>query len=327
MRIGLMGNEAYSVAGSGPFDVEGLIADAQRAAADGFSSYWIGQQMDWDAIALICAMGREVPDIELGTAVSHVWTSFPVHMAQSAMSAHHLTGGRFCLGIGLEHEWVMREMWGLPFERPVSLMAEYLDVLVSLIRTGAVDCKGEFYQISTFFPRFEPEPTLPVILAALGPRMLGLAGAVADGTVTWMTGLNTVRDHIVPTIHRAASEADRPEPRVIVLLPIALTSDEPSARAAIAQEMAMYERMPSYQAMLEREGATTGGDIALAGSAGQLLDGLEALREAGATDFGAILLGPPGLRAATYSFLCDVRDQFMDVPATLGNDQSAAEVQ
>src|SRR4051812_18912314 len=220
-----MGNQAYSVAAQGPFSVEGLIEDARRAQRDGMASYWIGQQFDWDAFSLLAVLAREVPEIEFGTAVTHLWTAFPVHMAQQAMSLHVLSEGRFTLGIGLEHEWVIRELWGLEWRRPVAQMSEYLDVVRSLLSTGRVEHEGEFFRGKTAVLRFPPQPDMPIILAALGPRMLELAGTKADGTTTWMTGPKTIEEHIVPTIRAAAERANRPAPRVIPLMPIAVTDD------------------------------------------------------------------------------------------------------
>ena len=301
-----MGNDAYSVAGSGPFDVEALVDDARRAAADGMASYWVGQQFDWDAFSLLATIAREVPEIELGTAVTHLWTAFPAHMAQQAMSLHVLSGGRFTLGLGLEHEWVMRQMWGLDWHRPVARFEEYLDVVTSLLWTGSVDHHGEFYDVQTAFLRFAPDPDMQVVLAALGPRMLRLAGTRASGTVTWMTGPRTLERHIVPSIRAAAEAAGRPAPRVVALLPVAVTGAVGAMRATVADAMALYQRMPSYQAVLEREGAETAGDIGILGSRGEVEDALGRLAEAGATDLGAILFGDEDERAATRELLSEL---------------------
>src|SRR5919206_3957318 len=244
MRIGIMGNQAYSVAAKSPFSVEDLVEDARRAHRDGMASYWIGQQFDWDAFSLLAVLVREVPELEFGTAVTHLWTAFPVHMAQQAMSLHVLSEGRFTLGLGLEHEWVVRELWGLDWDRPVARLAEYLEIVRSLLRTGRVEHEGEFFRVRTGFLRFAPAPELPIILAALGPRMLALAGAHADGTTTWMTGPRTIEDHVVPTIRAAAEAADRPPPRVIPLMPIAVTADVAAMRERVTEEMAIYHRMP-----------------------------------------------------------------------------------
>jgi 5,10-methylenetetrahydromethanopterin reductase len=303
MRIGLMGNKAYSLAGTGPFDVEELIEDARSAQRDGLASYWVGQQLDWDAFSLLAVLAREVPGIEFGTAVTHVWTAFPVHMAQQAMSLQVLSGGRFTLGVGLEHEPIMRAMWGLDWNRPVAYFAEYLDVVRSLIETGRVEHEGEFFQIKTSFLRFRPHPEMQIILGALGPRMLRLAGSKAEGTTTWLTGTKTIRDHIVPSIRAAAEEAGRPPPRVIPLVPIAVTKDVRGMRERVSEQMSFYPTMPSYQAMLEREGATTAGEIGLFGSPSQVEEALHELDAAGATDFGAILFGTHDEEEATRGLL------------------------
>ena len=303
MRIGLMGNCAYSVAASGPFDVEELIGDVRWAQEDGLASYWLGQQMDWDAIALAVAIGREVPEIELGTAVSVIWTTFPVHMAQSAASAQMLTGGRFTLGLGVEHDWVVREMWGLPFDRPRAVMEEYVQIVGSLLRTGTVDFTGEHYKVKTGFIRFAPQPTTQIILGALGKRMLTVAGTYADGTTTWLTGVKTIRDHIVPTIRGAAAQARRADPRVIALLPILVTADAQAARQRISAEMDLYHHMPSYRAMLDLEGVSTAGDIALVGSRAEVEDAIGELAAAGATDLGAIVIGDHDEVARTRELL------------------------
>jgi 5,10-methylenetetrahydromethanopterin reductase len=303
MRIGIMGNQAYSVAAQGPFDVESLIEDARRARRDGMAAYWIGQQFDWDAFSLLAALAREVPEIELGTAVTHLWTSFPVHMAQQAMSLRVLSEGRFTLGIGLEHRWVIEQMWGIDWDRPVSRLEEYLAIVSSLLRTGRVEHHGDFYDVETAFLRFEPDPDMQVVLAALGPRMLRLAGTKADGTVTWMTGPRAIAQHIVPSIRAAAAEAHRPPPRVIALMPIAVTADVAATRERVSEEMAIYHRMPSYQAMLAREGATSAGETGLLGSRDEVEDALGRLGEAGVTDFGAILFGSEDEQEATRELL------------------------
>jgi 5,10-methylenetetrahydromethanopterin reductase len=305
VRIGVMANKAYSVAAQGPFSVDELIEDAHRAQRDGMASYWVGQQFDWDAFSLLTAMAREVPDIEFGTAVTHLWTAFPAHMAQQAMSLYVLSEGRFTLGLGLEHEWVIRGMWGIPWERPVSRFVEYLEVVRSLLWTGGVDHEGEFFQVKTGFMRFAPQPEMEIILAALGPRMLKLAGTKANGTTTWMTGPRTIANHIAPTIRAAAEEAARPQPRIIALMPVAVTRDVTAMRERVNREMAIYHEMPSYRAMLEREGVSTAGEIGLFGSRDEVEDALGRLGQ-DATDFGAILFGNDDEQEATRELLSEL---------------------
>lgn len=301
-----MANQAYSVAAREPFDVEALVEDCHRARHDGMASYWVGQQFDWDAFSLLAALAREVPEIELGTAVTHLWTAFPVHMAQQAMSLRVLSDGRFTLGLGLEHRWVIEQMWGIEWRRPVSRLAEYLEIVTSLLWTGRVEQAGDFYEVSTAFLRFEPDPGMHVVLGALGPRMLELAGSRANGTVTWMTGPRTIAGHIVPSIRAAAERVERPPPRVIALMPLAVTRDPAALRERVTREMSIYHRMPSYQAMLDREGVRTAGETGLIGSRAELEDALGRLRNCGVTDLGAILFGSEDERDATRELLRDL---------------------
>lgn len=306
MRIGIFQHKAYTVGGTGPFDIGELIDDAWRARDDGLASYWIGQQFDWDATTLLTVLGREVPDIELGTSVTHMWTAFPVHAAQSAATASVLTRGRYTLGLGIEHEWVMRDLWGLDFEHPVSKFAEYLHVVTELLHAGRVDFEGEYYRVHASMPRFGAMPAVQVLVGALGPRMLALAGAMASGTTTWLTGVRTVRDHVAPRLREAAARAGRPEPRIVVNLPIIVTAAKAAARAMVNAEMDIYHAMPSYQAMLEREGVGTAGDIALVGGATEVEESIGLLAEAGATDLGAILLGDRSEQERTRALLRDL---------------------
>jgi len=291
MRIGLFARRALSFGadGDGPLVLDDVVAEARRVEAAGLASYWLPQQVDVDALALAGVLGREVPRIEIGTAVVPMQTRFPLHMAQAALTAQVLSGGRFTLGIGVEHDWVVREMWGLPFDRPVAELTEYVEIVTALLATGKVRFQGEVYAVDSFLARFRPMPETQVLLGALGPRMLRLAGSRAHGTSTWLAGVATVRDHVVPTIARAAEEAGRPSPRVLVLLPVAVTGDEVAARRRIDEAFGIYLRMPSYRAVLGRQHAERPSDVALVGSPAAVVEQLGALGAAGATDFGAIV--------------------------------------
>lgn len=296
MRIGLFARRALSfgAAEAGPLALDDVIGEARRVEAGGLASYWLPQQVDVDALTLAGVLGREVPRIEIGTAVVPMQTRFPLHMAQAALTAQALSGGRFTLGIGVEHDWVVRDMWGLPFDRPVAELTEYVEIVTALLATGKVRFRGDVYAVDSFLARFRPMPETQVLLGALGPRMLRLAGTKAHGTSTWLAGVATVRDHIVPTITRAAGEAGRPSPRVLVLLPVAVTRDEAVARRRIDEAFDLYMRMPSYRAVLGRQRAERPSDVALVGSPAAVADQLGALAAAGATDFGAIVFAETG---------------------------------
>jgi F420-dependent oxidoreductase-like protein len=208
-------------------------------------------------------------------------------MAQQALSAQAAAQGRFVLGIGLSHQIVIEGMLGLSFAKPYSHMREYLAVLGPLIREGSVSHQGKEYRVTAQLA-VPGARTCPVLVASLAPKMLALAGAEADGTITWMTGPKTIREHTVPRIREGAARAGRPAPRVVVSLPVAVTRDPSAARASAARQFQIYGSLPSYRAMLDLEGAEGPADVAITGDEDAVAEQLRRLAEHGATDFLAI---------------------------------------
>jgi F420-dependent oxidoreductase-like protein len=283
MRIGIgIGDIAGSPAG-----VDDLVRQAQRAEADGFASGWFANIFGMDAIVAAALCGRETSRIELGTAVVPTFPRHPVAMAQAALSAQAAARGRFALGIGLSHQVVIETMLGLSFDKPYSHMREYLAVLGPLIRSGSVQHTGEEYRVAANVA-VPGAPPCPILVAALAPRMLALAGREADGTVTWMTGPRTLREHTAPRICEAASKAGRPRPRIVVGLPIAVTAHVDAARATAGRAFQVYGFLPSYRAMLDREGAEGPADVAIVGDESDVGEQLDRLAEAGASEFLAV---------------------------------------
>ncbi|MFI7614348.1 TIGR03564 family F420-dependent LLM class oxidoreductase [Nonomuraea terrae] len=256
-----------------------------RAADDGFTSAWLSNIFGLDAITALAAAGAQAPPIELGTAVVPTYPRHPAVLAQQAMTANAALGGRLTLGIGLSHKVVIENMFGYSFERPGRHMKEYLDILVPASKGEQVSYEGETLKANVRLTT--PGAGVPVLVAALGPRMLKLAGTVAAGTILWMTGPKTVAEHIAPTIRAAAAEAGREEPRIVCALPICVTDDPAGAVARANEIFSMYGRLPSYRAMLDREGAAGPGDVAIVGDEDTVLAKLEELRQAGVTDFVA----------------------------------------
>ena len=282
MRIGL---------GIGGRTIAEAVANAQSAEADGFASVWFSHIFGLDAMTACALAGNATERIELGTFVVPTFPRHPHAMAQQAASTNDAAGGRFTLGIGLSHQVVIEMMFGLSFASPAKHMQEYLAVLLPLLREGKVSHAGDLYRVNA---HVEPNgaPHAPqVVVAALGPKMLQLAGAHADGTATWTTGVKTLADHIVPTITRAAAAAGRPAPRIVAGLPVCVTEDADAARELAAKQFAVYGTLPSYRAMLDREGAATPGDIALVGDEEAVAKQVAQLADAGVTDFGASLYG------------------------------------
>jgi 5,10-methylenetetrahydromethanopterin reductase len=282
MRIGISLGEP---AGSGALTQLG--DDIRRAADDGFASAWLLNIFGLDALTALAVAGHGVGDIELGTAVVPTYPRHPAALAQQALTAALALEGRLALGIGLSHKIVIEDMFGYSFDRPARHMREYLSVLVPLLdgETAALDGETVSAHIGLSTPRVGRPPLL---LAALAPQMLRLAGQRADGTILWMTGPATVRDYVVPGITAAARKAGRPAPRVVCQLPVWVTDDASAARAAANKFFALYGQLPSYRAMLDREGAEGPGDVAIAGPEESVAAQIAALADAGVTDFVAV---------------------------------------
>ena len=210
-----------------------------------------------------------------------VYRQHPMALAQQALTVSQVGNGRLALGIGLSHQVVVESLWGLSYDRPLRYMREYLAALMPLLNGDQCSASGEVVTAVGAVDVAAPVPEL--LVAALGPRMLELAGQVTDGTVTWMVGPKTLADHIVPTISRAASGAERPPPQVAVSLPVCVTDHPDQAHERAAAEFLMYGTLPSYRAMMDREGVAGPEDLALIGSADQVAERLGAVADAGAT--------------------------------------------
>jgi 5,10-methylenetetrahydromethanopterin reductase len=296
MRIGVALQDP-----SGPGAFTELRDELQRAADDGFASAWMNNIFGMDALTALAVAGSQVPGIELGTAVVPTYPRHPAALAQQARTVAAAVDGRLVLGIGLSHQIVIEDMYGYDFGRPVLHMREYLAVLRPLLDGQPASFAGVTVRANIGLTTPSPG-RVPVVLAALGAQMLRLAGEQADGTVLWMTGPNTVRDHVVPVIKAAAYAAERPSPRVVCLLPICVTGDPDSARERAAKVFAIYGQLPSYRAMLDREGAAGPADVAVVGDEDAVGAQLGALAEAGVTDFvaGEYTGGPDGTRTRAF---------------------------
>ena len=272
------------------------------AAADGFASGWLANIFGVDALTALAVSGRDVPGFELGTAVVPTYPRHPGALAQQALTVQAALEGRLALGIGLSHQIVIEGMYGYSFDKPARHMREYLEVLVPLLRDGASSFTGETLQGNLGLSGPRDHPT-PVLLAALAPQMLRLAGGVADGTILWMTGPATVESHIVPRITEAAEAAGRPAPRVVCILPVCVTSDVDGARERAAKVFSIYGQLPSYRAMLDKEGAATPGDVAIVGDEAAVRGQIRHLAEIGVTDFVAASYGAGDEATATREVL------------------------
>lgn len=297
MKIGI-----NSGAASGPETTfPGLIERAQKMETLGFDCFWMAHMLGLDAMTALAVVGQNTSRIKLGTAVVPSYPRHPLVMAQQAATTNAAASGRFNLGIGLSHQPIIEGMFGMSYDKPARHMREYLNVLAPALRNEKVDYQGEQYGARGRIAVPESE-SVPLLVAALGDIMLHLAGTLADGTITWMTGPKTLEDHIIPKIRKAAAEAGRPEPRIVAGVPTAIISDKQAAIERIDKGMKMYGQLDSYKAMLAKEGATGPSGIANIGDEGELRKYIQRLRDIGVTDLNCAILGV-GDHDTTVEFL------------------------
>jgi len=280
-----------------------VVAQVAGLHEAGIETAWASQIFAYDALTLIAALGREVPGIQFGTAVVPTYPRHPVMLASQALTVQAATGGRLTLGVGLSHQLVIENVFGQSFEKPARHMREYLSILMPLLEGEQATFSGETMSASTFGPLQIDAPPPPVLVAALGTAMLTIAGRMAAGTVTWMTGPATIESHIAPTIRSAATEAGRPEPQIGVGLPVCVTTDVDAARVKAAEQFVIYGSLPSYRAMLDREGAEGPADVAIVGSESEVQAQIRHLADIGATDFIGAPFGSVDEAKATVDVL------------------------
>ncbi|MEM9620630.1 MAG: TIGR03564 family F420-dependent LLM class oxidoreductase [Pseudomonadota bacterium] len=282
MKIGINGTGLVQKA-----SVAAVTEHAAQAAADGFTSYWLAEHPTggFDALTVLALVGQTVTDIELGTAIVPTFPRHPLTLAGQAATTADVLSSPLTLGVGLSHEPMMAQL-GIGFDKPIRHLREYLSILMPAINEGKVAYQGETLSCEAqFFHAPKNRPS--VVVAALGPQALGVAGRLTDGTTLAWVGAKTVREHIQPRISEAAAKAGRATPRIISTLPVCVTNQPDVVREAIGKGLSMYGKLPSYRAMFDREGVSGPAELAIVGSPEAVTERIAELREAGVTDFAA----------------------------------------
>ena len=290
MRVGVMiGAERGDMARK----VAKLASDIEWAESAGLDTAWMPQvPNDFDCLTMVALMAAHSSRIELGTAVVPLQAQHPIALARQALSTHAVAGGRLALGVGPSHHWIIRDMLGLPYEKPAAYTRDYLQVLnAALSGPGPVDAENDSFTVHNPMAIGVDNP-MPVLVAALGPMMLHLAGELADGTVLWMADERAIGDHIAPKITKAAADAGRPAPRIVAGIPVCLCAasrvDEAKERAN--RILGEAEVSPNYQRLLERGDARDVGDLCAAGDEAAILARIRRFADAGVTDLSVRLL-------------------------------------
>jgi F420-dependent oxidoreductase-like protein len=280
LRIGISGGGAT---------VDRLVDQAVQAEEDGFTTVWYaGGGGGLDPLLAMALAGRATSRIEVGSSIVQTYPRHPVLMAQQAASVVRAIGDstRVTLGIGVSHQMVIENAYGLDYGTNARHLREYLTVLGGLLRDGSVRVTGEEYSAAADLPD-RPDPTLRVLVAALAPKALASAGELADGTITWMANARAVQDLIAPRLGEAAAAAGRPAPRLVAGLPVAVTDDPDAAREVAARQFAIYGMLPNYQRVLAAGGISSPAEAAIVGTEDQVAGAIGDLVDAGVTDVWA----------------------------------------
>jgi 5,10-methylenetetrahydromethanopterin reductase len=267
--------------------VDATIDNLAMLREEGFRRLWMSQlPYEPDLLTVLAVALREVDDIEVASGVVPIQNQHPMQMAQRALTVSLVSQGRFVLGLGMTHRAVTEGMWGIPWDKPVRRLNEYLDGLLPLLAGEPADATGQ--TVTTRGALMIPGALRPdVYIAALGPQLLRIAGRRTAGTCTWMTGPRTLAGHVSPSLRQAAAGAGRPEDsvRVVAALPVSVTDDVDGARKQAAEQFAMYGVLPSYRAMLDREGYSGPQDAAIIGDEATVRDRIAELGEAGVDEY------------------------------------------
>lgn len=307
MTVGVALNTAGAVN-----QVDASVLQAREAAAAGVRSAWFGQTFGADSPQLAAIVGREVPGLQVGTSAIPVFGRHPLLVSSQAQTAQAATHGRYHLGLALGTKLLTEGGFGLPFERPVARLREFLTALRQLTEHGEADFHGELLTAATPVPARVPgaEDGVPVLVAAMGPQALRVSGELADGILPYLAGPRALERDIVPAVNAAAEAAGRPAPRIVALVPGVVTDDVDAVRETATEQLAFYEQIPSYARVLELSGARRAADLAVIGDEKTVAAEVRRYRDAGATEVvltGTELAGDAS-RLRTYALLGELAE-------------------
>jgi F420-dependent oxidoreductase-like protein len=282
--------------------VEEVVRQVGAAADAGYVRAWIGEVGSWDPLTLLAVVGRQVHQIEVGTAIVRTYPRHPLALAAQALTVQAATGNRLTLGVGPSHAPVIEREYGQSFAAPGRNTREYLTALTPLLRGESVAYHGESWTaVGGIGVAGTQAP--PVLVSALGPVMLRVAGELADGTITAWAGPPTIDEVIRPALDRAAAGAGRRSPAVVASVCVCVTADPERARQRVNDTFGRAGELPSYRAVLDREGLAGPGDTVVAGDEAAVEGGLRRFADAGATEILVIPVGTAEEKTRTVQAL------------------------
>lgn len=287
--------------------LDATVQLAREAHEAGLRSVWFGQTFAYDSPSLAAITGREVPGLHVGTAAIPIFGRHPLLVSSQAQTAQAATAGHYHLGLALGTRQLTEAGFGIPYERPIRLLREFLTALRQLVETGSADFHGELLTATTPLSAAVPgaEPPVPILVAAMGPQALRVSGELADGILPYLAGPRALAEHIVPAVTAAAEAAGRPTPRIVAFVPGVVTAHAEAVRESATEALAFYERFPSYQRVIGLSGGTRAADLAVIGDEEAVAAEVRRYREAGATEvvFSTTDLGGEADRRRTWKLL------------------------
>ena len=231
------------------------IERVRHADELGYESAYVTHIAGRDSLSVLMAYAGATERIRLGTGVLPLYSRTPVATAQQAATIDEHSGGRMVLGVGISHQVTVEHWYQAKIERPLVAMREYVSILRALFR-GEEPPQGEIFRTQFRFTGFQPRADLPIYIAALSPRMLRLAGEIADGVMLWLCVPRYIESVVVPNVQAGRERAGKTMEGfdIVAAVPSAVTGHVEEAYSTMRSDLITYFNLPFYRAMIERSG-------------------------------------------------------------------------
>ncbi|MEA2494131.1 MAG: hypothetical protein QOJ29_2042 [Thermoleophilaceae bacterium] len=304
--------------------LESALDRVRLAEQLGYHSAYTTHLAGRDSLTVLAAYAHATESIKVGTGVLPIYSRTPVATAQQAATIDEMAGGRLTLGIGVSHAVTVENWYGTKIGKPVAEMRDYVAVLRAVF-AGEDPPESKTFPTRFRFLGMSPRPDLPIYIAGLSPKMLELAGEVADGVILWLCNPDYIRDVVVPHVREGRRKAGKALDGfdIVAAVPTAVTDEVDGARATLRADLSPYFLLPFYRKMIERSGYDA--DVKLFDEAmerGDASHAAVAISDGFLENLAAI--GPPDLAAAAVERYRDAGATSPCIGAIPGTDFTTA---